>query len=109
MPMPQRPPDPPGARLTAELDGLDYALPGTLATRYMRCGKANCRCKADPPALHGPYLHWTRKVAGKTVTRTLTADQAQRYQAWFDNARRLRTLIADLEARSLRAFQDAED
>ena len=109
MPRPQRPPDPPGARLTAELAGLDYALPGTLATRYMRCGKANCRCKADPPALHGPYLHWTRTVAGKTVTRTLTADQAHRYQAWFDNARRLRTLIADLEARSLRAFQDAED
>jgi hypothetical protein len=107
--MPQPRPDPPGPRPAADLAGLDYALPGTLARRYMRCGKPNCRCKADPPALHGPYLHWTRTVAGKTVTRTLTPDQAQRYQPWFDNARRLRDLIADLEARSLRAFHDAED
>ncbi len=71
-------------------------------------GNANRRCKADPPALHGPYLHWTRTVAGKTVTRTLTRDQARRYQAWFDNARQLRDLLSDLEARSLRAFEDAE-
>ncbi len=88
--------------------GLDHALPGTLSRRFMRCGKAKCRCKADPPALHGPYFHWTRTVAGKTVTRTLTPDQADRYQSWFDNARRLRDLIADLEARSLHAYNDAE-
>lgn len=107
--MPSRkPPEPPGARLAAELAGIDYALPGSLACRYMRCGKPVCRCKADPPVLHGPYLHWTRTVAGKTVTRTLTDEQARRYQPWFDNARRLRELITDLEARSLRAFNDRE-
>lgn len=107
--MPSRkPPTPPGARLAAELAGIDYALPGTLARRYMRCGKTNCRCKADPPVLHGPYLHWTRTVAGKTVTRTLTDEQARRYQPWFDNARRLRQLTTDLEARSLHAFDDRE-
>ena len=99
---------PPGARLGGEVTGLDYALPGTLARRYMRCGKANCRCKADPPLLHGPYLHWTRTVAGKTVTKTLTPEQADRYQAWFDNARRLRELVADVEARSLHALEQAE-
>ena len=107
--MPEQQPDAPDERSAIELAGLDYALPGTLATRFMRCGKANCRCKADPPVLHGPYRHWTRTVAGKTVTRTLTPDQASRYQAWFDNARQLRELIADLEARSLQAFNDAED
>lgn len=74
----------------ADLIGSGYALPGTLASRYMRCGKANCRCKGEPPVLHGPYLHWTRTVAGKTVTRTLTPEQAERYQPWFDNAHRLR-------------------
>lgn len=87
----------------------DYALPGTLARRFMRCGKTNCRCKAEPPVLHGPYWHWTRTVAGKTRSRTLTEEQAQRYQPWFDNARRLRALLAELEERSLRAFRDAED
>ncbi len=74
----------------------------------MRCGKPNCHCKADPPVLHGPYLHWTRTVAGKTVTRSLTEEQAQRYQAWFDNARTLRRLLAQLEISSLRAAERAE-
>lgn len=107
MPSPT-PPSTPGARLAAELAGIDYALPGSLARRYMRCGKPVCRCKADPPVLHGPYLHWTRTVNGRTVTRTLTDEQARRYQSWFDNARRLRDRTADLEARSLQAFNDRE-
>jgi hypothetical protein len=107
--MPKKPPASAGSHLAADLTGSGYALGGTLASRYMRCGKTNCRCKAEPPVLHGPYLHWTRTVAGKTVTRTLTPEQALRYQPWFDNARRLRELLADLETRSLRAFLDAED
>ena len=72
----------------------------------MRCGKNNCRCKAYPPTLHGPYLHWTRTVAGTTVTRTLTSDQATRYQAWFDNARRLRELTSELETLTLQQLRD---
>lgn len=106
--MPKRRAGQPGKLNAAEITAVDHALPGTLARRFMRCGKANCRCKADPPILHGPYLHWTRTVAGKTVTRTLTEEQAERYRPWFDNAHRLRELISELEARSLRAFNDAE-
>ena len=107
--MPSTPdPDPAVAGLAAELDKTRYALPGTLSQRYMRCGKANCRCKADPPALHGPYFHWTRTIAGKTVSRTLSADQAARYQPWFDNARQFRERLSDLETRSLHAFDEAE-
>lgn len=94
--------------LAAVFTTTDHALPGTLARRFMRCGKTNCRCKADPPVLHGPYWHWTRTIAGKTQSRTLTEEQAQRYQPWFDNARSLRELLTDLEERSLQAFRDAE-
>jgi hypothetical protein len=101
-------PSAPSPEHVADLIGSEHALPGTLASRFMRCGKANCRCKAQPAILHGPYLHWTRTVAGKTVTRTLTPEQASRYQPWFDNARRLRELLTELEARSLKAFLDAE-
>ena len=106
--MPKKPAVSAGTRVAADLTGPGYALPGTLASRYMRCGKANCRCKAESPVLHGPYLHWTRTVAGKTVTRTLTPEQASRYQPWFDNARRLHQLVTELEALSLRAAQHAE-
>ena len=96
-------------RLSSQLAQIGFALPGTITERMMRCGKARCRCKADPPRLHGPYIQWTRKVAGKTLTRNLTAEQYDRYKPWFDNARRLRELVAELEALSLRTAQRAEE
>ena len=83
-------------------------LPGSLVWRTTACGKTGCHCQADPPVLHGPYLTWTRTVNGKTVTRKISEDQQDRYQAWFDNARKLRRLVTDLEALSLRAFEQAE-
>ena len=95
-------------RLAAALAELDFVLPGSIIVRHMRCGKAACRCKADPPELHGPYISWTRKVAGKTVTRLLSPDQLERYQSGFDNARRLRALTAELETLSLQAAEQAE-
>ena len=95
--MPNRPPEAPGPRFTAQLTGLDYALPGTLARRFMRCGKTNCRCKADPPRLHGPYAEWTRKIGGKTITRRLTPAELAEYQPLFDNAKKLRALLAGLQ------------
>jgi hypothetical protein len=95
-------------RLATALAQLDFVLPGSIVVRHMRCGKTACRCKADPPKLHGPYISWTRKVEGKTVTRLLDPDQFDRYQHGFDNARRLRQLIAELEALSLQAAEQAE-
>ena len=89
------------AAIAAELAQIGFALPGTLTERPMRCGHANCRCHAGPPQLHGPYHQWTRKVAGKTVTRFLSDDQLADYSGWFDNQRRLRALLAELEALSL--------
>lgn len=88
-------------RIAAQLASIGFVLPGTLTERHVRCGKPNCHCHADPPVLHGPYHQWTRKVAGKTVTRLLSDDQLADYQDWFDNQRRLRALIAELEALSL--------
>jgi hypothetical protein len=89
------------ARIAQAIAGIGFVLPGTLTERPMRCGHPNCRCHADPPALHGPYHQWTRKVAGKTVTRFFTDDQVADYSDWFDNQRRLRSLIGQLEALSL--------
>ena len=89
------------ARIARELAALGFALPGTLADRMTRCGYANCRCHADPPRLHGPYHQWTRKKNGRTSTRILSDDQLADYSPWFDNHRRLRALIAELEELSL--------
>jgi hypothetical protein len=89
------------AEITARLADVNFTLPGTLADRMTRCGHPRCRCHADPPQLHGPYHQWTRKKDGKTATRILSDDQRADYQPWFDNHRRLRALIAELEELSL--------
>jgi hypothetical protein len=36
-------------------------------------------------------------VGGKTITRALSDEQADRYRPWFDNARRLRELTDQLK------------
>jgi Family of unknown function (DUF6788) len=90
------------AHALGQIDGL---LPGSVTVRHMRCGKPGCACKADPPTLHGPYIQWTRTVNGKTVTRYLSNDEFARYQSWFDNARRLKDLVATLEIASVHALE----
>jgi len=96
------------AAIAAALGQTGFALPGSIVIRRTRCGKPRCACKAGPPALHGPYIQWTRTVKGKTVTRTLTAAQYQTYAPWFASARRLRALAAELEALSLKEMARAE-
>ncbi len=95
-------------RLTERLQAIDFALPGSLGRRQSTCGKPGCRCKADPPQLHGPYYLWTRKVDGKTVTRMLTDEQARRYQPWFDNAADLRRIVRELQSLSVSLFDQQE-
>jgi hypothetical protein len=94
--------------LAGELAAIDGVLPGSVVLRQMRCGKPGCACKHDPPTLHGPYIQWTRTVDGKTVTRYLTQDQLRRYQQWFDNARRLKEIVAKLEIASVHAVEQSE-
>jgi hypothetical protein len=79
------------------------ALPGTLVVRSYACGKSRCRCHGDPPVLHGPYAEWTRKLGGRTVTRRLTPAQLAAWQPLFDNARKIRDLLAELQELTLRA------
>ncbi len=89
-------------RLTAELAAAaGPALPGTLTVRAYACGKPSCRCHGDPPALHGPYAERTRKIGGKTITRRLTDAELADWQPLFDNARKIRALLAELQELTL--------
>jgi hypothetical protein len=96
-------------RLARELSKIGFVLPGSLINRSTSCGKPGCKCQADPPQLHGPYWEWTRKVSGKTQTRRLSDAEAARYKPWFDNRRRLRELVADLQELSLDVFESDRD
>lgn len=94
-------------RIQSELASIGPSLPGSLVVRRARCGKPACSCHSDPPRLHGPFRSWTRKVAGKTVTRLLSEDQLDEYQVYFDNHRRLKELVRELEDLSV-AFVDRD-
>jgi hypothetical protein len=84
-------------RIAAGLAQAGFALPGTLTVRSYACGKPACRCHADPPRLHGPYAEWTRKIGGKTITRRLTPAELAAWQPLFDNAKKPRALVAELQ------------
>lgn len=89
--------------LLAELAGIGLVLRGSIAHRLMRCSRRICRCRADPPVLHGPYYIWTRKVAGKTVTAMLKPEHAALCQTWNRNIRKLDRVVRNLQALGLRA------
>ena len=99
--------------LLGEIGEIGYIASGSLAPRFNRCGKTNCRCHRDPPQLHGPYWHWTAKVDGKTVNRRLTAAEAAIYQDCIANDRRLRDLVHELRTVAHEAIElklaDARD
>jgi hypothetical protein len=95
-------------RIAAELAAIARSgevLAGSIVERRTRCGRAGCRCMAEPPRPHGPYVQWTRKVRAKTVGRWLSAEQGQDYIPWVANHRRIRELVARLEALGEAAVQ----
>ena len=92
-------------QVIAQIAALGPTMPGSLVMRSSRCGHTGCACRADPPRLHGPYPVWTRSINGKTITRSLKPEQADRYQAWFDNTQRLRELVDELKQLALEQAQ----
>lgn len=91
--------------LKNRLRHLGFVLPGSLTERWTTCGKTGCRCTADPPQRHGPYIEYTRKVAGKTTGRRLTAEHAEQYRTWIANRRLLDQITASMAELSQQAAQ----
>jgi hypothetical protein len=79
--------------LAAQIAEIGIVAAGSVTRRFTRCTSLGCRCNADPPTPHGPYWQWTAKVNGKTVTKRLTEREAQLYQEWISNDRRIRSLL----------------
>jgi hypothetical protein len=96
------------SQIADEIAGLGLCLPGSLVERTTRCGSARCRCHTDPSYLHGPYPTWIRKAGTRTITRTLSPAQLERCRPLFDNTKRLRELISELETLSAEAVEHAE-
>ncbi|MGH9298183.1 MAG: DUF6788 family protein [Acidimicrobiales bacterium] len=90
----------------ADVARSGLALPGTVTSRLTRCGRPGCRCGADPPRPHGPYWSWTRKIDNKTVTRYLSEEIHAEYGSWFENAKKLRQLVTELEKLGLTVLEN---
>jgi hypothetical protein len=66
---------------------------GSLGERYLKCGKPNCACARHDEARHGPYFSLTRVVGGRTQSRRLTAEQAERARAQLAAGQEFRRLV----------------
>jgi hypothetical protein len=91
--------------LAAELATIGLIHAGSLTHRYTRCATPGCKCHADPPQPHGPYHQWSAKVNGKTVTRRLNEREAELYEEWIANDRRLRDLIQQMRQIAAKATE----
>lgn len=89
--------------LVDELVTTGYVLQGSLAQRWMTCGKTACRCTTDPDARHGPYHVWTYKRDAKTVCTYLSPEHAALCAEWIKNNRRLEQIVRKMRAISRRA------
>jgi hypothetical protein len=92
-------------RLQDQIRKLGFVAPGSVIERYTACGTQGCRCHDDPPTRHGPYFQYTRKLDGKTLTRRLDTEQADRYRQWIADRRRLDELTDQMDRLSHQAIE----
>jgi hypothetical protein len=93
--------------LALQLKDIGFVWPGSLVSRYLKCGKANCACHKDPASRHGPYLYWSSKVGGKTVSKSVTGTDAKVVQQWIANRIELESIIEQMKEVSQDAFEAA--
>ena len=83
--------------LKTKINNLDYISVGTLSKIYKQCGKASCRCSQSKEHWHGPYYIWTRKEKGKTITKSLSVEQARRLQECNKKYEKVESIYSKME------------
>jgi len=88
------------ASLEARIETIKQAIvrlgdlrPGKLSQQYNVCGKADCRCKANPPQKHGPYYQVSFTRNGKSSTQFVRKEDLAVVRQQLRNYQRLRELI----------------
>jgi len=81
------------ATLKQAIVRLGELRPGKLSQQYNVCGKADCRCKADPPQKHGPYYQVSFTRNGKSSTQFVRKEDLAVVRQQLRNYQRLRELI----------------
>lgn len=65
------------ATLLRHIESMLPFRQGSLEKRFRKCGKPNCHCAQPGSPGHGPIWVLTRKVKGKTVTKTIREDAVE--------------------------------
>ena len=91
-----------------ELSAIGPVLAGSISERATRCQRSGCHCRRETAVLHGPYPTWTWRPGGRPVTKTLSAQEADRLRRYADAHRRLKQLIAELERLSIAIIDERE-
>ena len=94
--------------LKTKIINLNYISVGTIAKIYKRCGKASCRCSQSKENWHGPYYIWTRKKNGKTITKSLSDEQARHCKNAIKNMKRLNQYIQKWKKESVKYIEEIE-
>jgi hypothetical protein len=80
-------------KLKQAISRLGDLRPGKLSQQYNVCGKADCRCKGDPPQKHGPYYQLSFTRNGKSSTQFVRKEDLAVVRQQLRNYQRLRELI----------------
>ena len=67
--------------------------PGTLTSRYRKCGKKNCHCADENSKGHGPSWTITRKVEGKTVAKYIRVEMLEETKKQIQNYHDFQTTV----------------
>ena len=70
--------------------------PGTLTSRYRKCGKSNCHCADEKSKGHGPSWTITRKVKGKTIAKYIRVEMLEETQKQIEYHRQFHETINQL-------------
>lgn len=84
--------------LLAELAGVGDLRPGTLQSRYRKCGKPNCHCAREGDPGHGPKWVLVSRIDGRTRNWTVPDEAVERTRAHLDECARFRKLARELVA-----------
>jgi hypothetical protein len=82
--------------LKARLSTVQDMRRGSLVARYRKCGKPSCCCADEQHGGHGPSLSLTWQADGKTRTKIIPPEAAERTQAQIAEFRRFRRLSREL-------------
>ena len=94
--------------LQSQLSQTGYVCNGTVMSLYRTCGKSGCACNEDPLMRHGPYHIWTRKENGKTVTRSLSKEQADECIEYIQNYKEMESIIEKMREISVKILQEVK-